>query len=675
MGDLFVFLYPPPYNSGMRPTTTTDVFGAPRSLWVGMFVYFLIFGGICLWKFFNFGYNALDLAIVTNALEQTLAGNLLGSTIHPPSYLGDHFTPLLLLLAPIYALVRSPLTLLFVQTVALGFSAYPVYQIALRWRPASLSLGGPDAPRLASLAESRRAGWIAGAWLLNPFLHNLNLFEFEPLALAVPLGLFAALAYVRGQRRNFLLFLLSICLVREDAALLPIGFGLLALWQHRGKAWWLPALVGGAVWLGVALGIIQQFSAGGYKFFIYYGWLQHWQWLPVQALAQLLRPNNWIMSLGLLLPFGFLPLGGWPYLVVSLPAWLQIVLQQQGGSTAHLLTHYTALLLPGLVLASVAVLTSKKLPKWKMAQRYLADRSFRWLLAGVIVGYTTLTLGPLGSAMGRLAQTGPIDETTYAKLQLLQRIPRSAAVAGSYQSLALLASRQKLYAFNYAFLGSQQFLVSDYALPADTEFIALDYDDLLSLQAQYAFNPFYAPRYQERIGQWHSLLDGFGLVGLTDTLALYQRGALGSTQLLTTLREPLPLQHPIGQTREALELLGFNQQGATTQLLWRVTLPIDQPVRFVLTARQGEQLALQKMYPFAYDLLPASGWLAGELMATLYDFRLTEKLPVGNYQLELQLLTVTRAGLDVDGLRSTRPTVDQTRLWGEPITLGEISVP
>ena len=108
-----------------------------------MFVYFLIFGGICLWKFFNFGYNALDLAIVTNALEQTLAGNLLGSTIHPPSYLGDHFTPLLLLLAPIYALVRSPLTLLFVQTVALGFSAYPVYQIALRWRPASLSLGGP----------------------------------------------------------------------------------------------------------------------------------------------------------------------------------------------------------------------------------------------------------------------------------------------------------------------------------------------------------------------------------------------------------------------------------------------------------------------------------------------------------------------------------------------------
>ena len=78
MGDRFVFLYPPPYNSGMRPTTTTDVFGAPRSLWVGMFVYFLIFGGICLWKFFNFGYNALDLAIVTNALEQTLAGNLLG---------------------------------------------------------------------------------------------------------------------------------------------------------------------------------------------------------------------------------------------------------------------------------------------------------------------------------------------------------------------------------------------------------------------------------------------------------------------------------------------------------------------------------------------------------------------------------------------------------------------
>ena len=62
--------------------------------------YFAFFSFTSFWKYYNFFYNALDLAIINQIFYNSTLGNFFASSIHPPSYLGDHFSPILILLLP-----------------------------------------------------------------------------------------------------------------------------------------------------------------------------------------------------------------------------------------------------------------------------------------------------------------------------------------------------------------------------------------------------------------------------------------------------------------------------------------------------------------------------------------------------------------------------------------------
>ena len=76
---------------------------AGKLLLGSIILYTLFFSAISIWKYDNFLYNGLDLAIFNQVFFNTTNGNLFGLTIHPHSYLGDHFAPLILLLAPLYS--------------------------------------------------------------------------------------------------------------------------------------------------------------------------------------------------------------------------------------------------------------------------------------------------------------------------------------------------------------------------------------------------------------------------------------------------------------------------------------------------------------------------------------------------------------------------------------------
>ena len=99
-------------------------------LWITIGIYVITFGFISLWKYFNFAYNALDLAIINNVFYQTSLGQLFGSSIHPPSYLGDHFTPVIFLLIIPYLVFAAPPILLILQTFILSLTAWPIYLMA-----------------------------------------------------------------------------------------------------------------------------------------------------------------------------------------------------------------------------------------------------------------------------------------------------------------------------------------------------------------------------------------------------------------------------------------------------------------------------------------------------------------------------------------------------------------
>src|SRR3989338_9602525 len=95
----------------------------------------LLFSGatwlmVAFWKYGLFLYNALDLAIYSQVFWNTSYGRWFEMSIHPQSYIGDHFEPLILLLTPIYSLWRDPRMLLILQTLAIQLAVIPIYLLA-----------------------------------------------------------------------------------------------------------------------------------------------------------------------------------------------------------------------------------------------------------------------------------------------------------------------------------------------------------------------------------------------------------------------------------------------------------------------------------------------------------------------------------------------------------------
>jgi len=90
------------------------------------------------------------------------------------NFLGVHFSPILLLILPIYAIYQSPKTLLVLQSFILAIAALPLYWIA-KDRLKN---------RLYALA-------FATVYLLNPALHGVNTFDFHLEIFTPALTLFA----------------------------------------------------------------------------------------------------------------------------------------------------------------------------------------------------------------------------------------------------------------------------------------------------------------------------------------------------------------------------------------------------------------------------------------------------------------------------------------------------
>ena len=153
---------------------------------------------------------SFDLAIYDNLVWNTSHGRFLASSlVRGGTHMSAHFDPLLALLVPFYRLAPNAETLLIFQSAWLASAAIPLFLLSRR------VLG---------------AGWIslvfAGAYLLHPALHGINLYEFHSLALVVPLVVWSIYFLERGSWWGYWIVLSLILLTREDMALLSCGIGL-----------------------------------------------------------------------------------------------------------------------------------------------------------------------------------------------------------------------------------------------------------------------------------------------------------------------------------------------------------------------------------------------------------------------------------------------------------------
>jgi uncharacterized membrane protein len=188
---------------------------ADKLILVPIVIYTIFFSAYTCYMHYTFRTYAWDLGITDQALWTTLnTDKMLYSTLEVsygnPSgnFLGVHFSPILLIILPVYALFQAPETLLIFQSFILAIAALPLYWIAR----------DKLQNKLFGLA-------FATAYLLNPALHGINTFDFH-LEIFSPVFILFAFYYIdKGKWLKAIPFIILELTTLEFAPLLVLSLG------------------------------------------------------------------------------------------------------------------------------------------------------------------------------------------------------------------------------------------------------------------------------------------------------------------------------------------------------------------------------------------------------------------------------------------------------------------
>jgi hypothetical protein len=299
---------------------------------------------------------------------------------------GDHFHPIIAVLAPLYWIWDNVGMLLIAQAVLTAASVPVVYRFARRRAGEGMSL---------LIAAAYGFGWP---------LQGLIDFDFHEIAFATPLAALAIDALDRRDDRKLILWCALLLLVREDMGLIVALIGGLVLAQRRGRLALAASLVGAGIgmYMLTTIVIIPKFAAGhAFAYGNQFGSLgpslsaaagnivAH----PWHAVAVFFTPGVKAGTLAfLLIPLALLPLRS-PYALLALP----LFAERFFNSRHNLWTttfHYNAL--PWLILTMAMVDGASRFGLFEPTRR--ARRGRRGL--GAVLALTPIALIIIGTTAG-----------------------------------------------------------------------------------------------------------------------------------------------------------------------------------------------------------------------------------------------------------------------------------
>ncbi|HKN97462.1 MAG TPA: DUF2079 domain-containing protein [Pseudonocardiaceae bacterium] len=251
------------------------------------------YGAIEFWKFLTFRASSYDLVIFDQAVRAY-------SRFHAPvsvvdgvhrgfgthfAVLGDHFSPILAVLAPLYWVHSGPATLLVAQALLFASAIPPLWVFTRREL-------GPFAAYCVAVAYA--VSWPVAQAVAFDF-HEV---AFVPVLTAVLVE--RCSAYRRDQGRWWQLVLPAVGLlaVKEDMGLLVAAFGVavLVLVPRRREARWLGAgfVAGGLAAVVVSTAVLLPAMGSKPQFYWRYG--QFGQSLPTAAWHMLTHPATTLVT-------------------------------------------------------------------------------------------------------------------------------------------------------------------------------------------------------------------------------------------------------------------------------------------------------------------------------------------------------------------------------------------
>ncbi|GAA2615371.1 hypothetical protein Stube_40660 [Streptomyces tubercidicus] len=384
--------------------------------WAAAF-FFVAFTLLSLCRFRTMSFSSWDLGIFEQAVRgyahfQAPIVDLKGPGTN---ILGDHFSPVLIVLAPFYRVFPSPMTLLTAQAALFALSVLPVTRAAAR------HLG-----RLPGLA-------IGIAYGMSWGVQKAVDFDFHEIAFAMPLIAFALEAVLRGRWTAVVCWAAPLVLVKEDLGVTAATIGALALIRTRRAS---PLAIGlvafGITATAVTLGLlIPGFNgSGSYDYWSKLGTDGGGATIPLDTA---LRTTLWV----LLPTTGLLALRS-PLLLVALPTlgWRFLSHEPHYWGTDW---HYNAVLMPVVFLALIDAL-----PRIRVSARPWLRSYARHLPAAALAAALALTTTlPLSGLTEAAAYRTPPNVTADEKL--LDRIPDGATVESDIRPLSRLTHRTRVF--------------------------------------------------------------------------------------------------------------------------------------------------------------------------------------------------------------------------------------
>ncbi|MBW4512601.1 MAG: DUF2079 domain-containing protein [Scytonematopsis contorta HA4267-MV1] len=192
-----------------------------------------------------FQSTAFDLGIFDQAIYLISQGKPPISTYMGFHILGDHAALIHYLLAALYKIYPTVYWLFVVQSVSLALGTIPTWYLALQ----------------AGLKESQALA-MAIVYLLYPVVFNVNLFDFHPEVIALPLFLAAVLFARQGKIVWFGISIIFILACKAVLSLTVVAMGFWLLVFDKRRVCGLIAILAGIAWFLISTQIIIPTFSG-----------------------------------------------------------------------------------------------------------------------------------------------------------------------------------------------------------------------------------------------------------------------------------------------------------------------------------------------------------------------------------------------------------------------------
>lgn len=401
--------------------------------------FILFFTWFTLREFQRGMMDGYDQGTYSQILWTTLHGKLFWCSFTGPNGLCDlgvHMDPILLFLAPFYALFPSPITLNIIQVFLLGIGVIPIYLIAKE-------------------KINNRVGLLFVIfYLTNTFIIQAIIEGFQARTLTVPLFLFAFYFLVKNKYFLFSLFILLLCLSHGISCLLVFMLGIYIILIRRKTLLGIAISILSLGWFILSIKVLQpyfgiseplgalHFTAGGRILsdptkIIYYCFSH-----PIDILQRIFSYPKLDYLLRLFAPLGFLSLFSLKELLIGLPIFLQNLFLSEQLIKIEV-PRYTMPLLPFIFVSAIYSL-AHFFKKMKLQWIYIEIL----IIISLVMATYRFVLNPLYNP--RFLQVlSPISRETKVHREALKIIanlvPPDAGVCADVKAFPFLANRFKLY--------------------------------------------------------------------------------------------------------------------------------------------------------------------------------------------------------------------------------------